>query len=290
MSKLSADLVHRFGDHVEAEAPDAHAAAVFECMARRGSCRRFKPDPVSQALIETLCALALASPSKSDLQQRDIVIIQDAAIRSRINELLADQEWIKGAPCLLIFLGNNRRQRQVHEWRGLAFANDHLDAFFNAAVDAGIALSAFVLAAEAVGLGCCPISVIRNHSDEVSRMLRLPDHVFPVAGLAFGWPLQPTYMSSAATAVGYGASRSLSRLHEGNGRRLRCQAQRRVSLPRPARRRRVRRKPSLRLERGQGPPVCAAGASRFRRFHQKERIQFGLNCMVPFSGIVMFAI
>ena len=94
MSKLSADLVHRFGDHVEAEAPDAHAAAVFECMARRGSCRRFKPDPVSQALIETLCALALASPSKSDLQQRDIVIIQDAAIRSRINELLADQEWI----------------------------------------------------------------------------------------------------------------------------------------------------------------------------------------------------
>ena len=195
MSKLSADLVHRFGDHVEAEAPDAHAAAVFERMARRGSCRRFKPDPVSQALIETLCALALASPSKSDLQQRDIVIIQDAAIRARINELLADQEWIKGAPHLLIFLGNNRRQRQVHEWRGLAFANDHLDAFFNAAVDAGIALSAFVLAAEAAGLGCCPISVIRNHSDEVSRMLGLPDHVFPVAGLAFGWPLQPTYMS-----------------------------------------------------------------------------------------------
>jgi nitroreductase len=195
MSKLSLDIVHRFGDQLEAEAPDAHAAAVFERMARRGSCRRFKPDPVSQALIETLCALALASPSKSDLQQRDIVVIQDVAIRSRINELLADQEWIKGAPHLLIFLGNNRRQRQVHEWRGLAFANDHLDAFFNAAVDTGIALSAFVVAAEAAGLGCCPISVIRNHSDEVSRMLGLPDHVFPVAGLAFGWPLQPTYMS-----------------------------------------------------------------------------------------------
>ena len=195
MSKLGADLAHRFGDHPLAEAPDAHAAAVFERMARRGSCRRFKPEPVSNALIETLCALALASPSKSDLQQRDIVIIEDAAIRSRINALVADQEWIKGAPHLLIFLGNNRRQRQVHVWRGIAFANDHLDAFFNAAVDAGIALSAFVLAAEAAGLGGCPISVIRNHSEEVSRLLGLPDHVFPVAGLAFGWPLQPMHMS-----------------------------------------------------------------------------------------------
>jgi len=83
----------------------------------------------------------------------------------------------------------------VHAWRGLAFANDHLDAFFNAAVDAGIALSAFAMAAEAAGLGCCPISVIRNHSEEVSGMLGLPDHVFPVAGLAFGWPLQPTHVS-----------------------------------------------------------------------------------------------
>jgi nitroreductase/FMN reductase [NAD(P)H] len=195
MSTLSADLAHRYGDSPVAEAPDPQAAAVFERMARRGSCRRFKTEPVSDALIQTVCALALAAPSKSDLQQRDIVIIEDKAMRARIDGLLAEQEWIKAAPHLLVFLGNNRRQRQVHEWRGLAFANDHLDAFFNAAVDAGIALSAFVTAAEAAGLGCCPISVIRNHSAEVSGMLQLPDHVFPVAGLAFGWPSQPTHMS-----------------------------------------------------------------------------------------------
>ncbi len=39
-----------------------------------------------------------------------------------------------------------------------------LDAFFNATVDAGIALSAFSIAAEAVGLGCCPISAVRNEA------------------------------------------------------------------------------------------------------------------------------
>ena len=66
--------------------------------------------------------------------------------------------------------------------------NDHLDAFFNAAVEAGIVLATFVAAAEAVGLGTCPVSAIRNFPDEVATVLKLPGHVFPVAGLCIGWP------------------------------------------------------------------------------------------------------
>lgn len=69
--------------------------------------------------------------------------------------------------------------------------NDHLDGFFNAAVDAGIALSAFVTAAERVGLGCCPLSVLRNQAARVSDLLGLPDRVLPVAGLTVGWPARP---------------------------------------------------------------------------------------------------
>jgi nitroreductase len=195
MSKWLDDLAHRFGERFAADVDNAHARGVFEQIASRGSCRRFKPDPVPNGLIEALCALALSSPSKSDLQQRDIVIVEDPKARARINELLADQEWIAAAPHLLVFLGNNRRQRQAHEWHAIPFANDHLDAFFNASVDAGIALSAFVIAAEAAGVGCCPISVIRNHSSEVSDLLGLPDHVFPVAGLGLGWPAGRTYIS-----------------------------------------------------------------------------------------------
>jgi nitroreductase/FMN reductase [NAD(P)H] len=195
MSKWTDDLTHRYGEPLDAQAPSDHAAACFERLARRGSCRRFKSDAVPNGLVRALCALALASPTKSDLQQRDILIVEDAAIRKRINELLADQEWIASAPHFLVCLGNNRRQRQIHEWRNIPFANDHLDAFFNASVDAGIALSAFVIAAEAAGLGCCPVSVIRNHSSEVSQLLGLPDHVFAVAGLGFGWPSAVPYPS-----------------------------------------------------------------------------------------------
>ncbi len=163
---------------------------------RAASAAAFATKPVSAALIETLAALALSAPTKSDLQQRDILIVDDPAIRDRIDTLLADQDWIPKAPHFLVFLGNNRRQRQIHDWTGIPFANDHLDAFFNAVGRCRHRASAFVLAAEAAGLGCCPVSVIRNHAEEVSGMLGLPDHVFPVAGLGFGWPSAPSYISS----------------------------------------------------------------------------------------------
>ena len=58
--------------------------------------RRFKPEPLPAAVLDTLAAVALSSPSKSDLQQRDILIVEDAAIRARINALLKDQDWIPG--------------------------------------------------------------------------------------------------------------------------------------------------------------------------------------------------
>jgi len=195
MKTLKELLDLRFGD-AGAIPTDLFGNEALRRLAGRGVVRRFKPERLPEGTLDTLAAVALSSPSKSDLQQRDILIVEDGAIRKRIDELLKDQDWIPACPHLLVFLGNNRRQRQVHEWRSHAFANDHLDAFFNAAVDAAIALEAFVAAAESAGLGCCPISVIRNHAEEVSELLGLPAHVFPVAGLGVGIPAGPAFVSA----------------------------------------------------------------------------------------------
>jgi nitroreductase/FMN reductase [NAD(P)H] len=193
LQDLAEALAARFADgtglEVSLEAGlGAQAAESLTRLAARGSVREFSDAPVDPGLLRLLSALALATPTKSDLQQRDIVLVTDPGLREALNALLADQPWTAGAPALLVFCGNNRRQRLLHRYRGRPFANDHLDAFFNAAVDAGIALAGYVAAAEALGLGCCPISALRNDPDEVSRLLGLPDHVFPVAGLAVGWP------------------------------------------------------------------------------------------------------
>lgn len=191
MPRSSSPLADRFGlDAADTDSADG-SSPIHEQLAVRASIRRFQPVAVPYPTLRRLCALALCAPTKSDLQQRDIIIVDAPAVKSEIAGLLTDgplgQKWIAGAPSLLIFCGNNRRQRRIHALRNRPFANDHLDAFFNAAVDAGIALSAFVIAAEAEGLGVCPISAVRNHSGTLSQILKLPDHVFPVAGLAVGY-------------------------------------------------------------------------------------------------------
>ena len=175
----------RYGDAIPA-VPDENET--LRSMARHRTMRHYTDRPVDPALLRTLAAVALAAPSKSDLQQADIVIVEDAGQRAALAALLPDNPWAKAAPAFLVFCGNNRRQRRLHELRGHGFANDHLDAFFNAAVEAGIVLGSFVAAAESVGLGTCPISAIRNLPDEVAKVLALPGHVFPVAGLCVGWP------------------------------------------------------------------------------------------------------
>lgn len=140
-------LAARYADPPAGTTQPAGVATLAR-LAARGSCRAFKPDPVSDELIDLLCAVALAAPSKSDLQQRDLIRVVDPELRDRLNTLAGGQDWVAAAPAMLVFCGNNNRQRRLHEWRGRAFANDHLDAFFNAAVDAAIALAAFVTAAE----------------------------------------------------------------------------------------------------------------------------------------------
>ena len=175
-------------------------------MAGRRVHRRTLDKPVDPALIRLLCACALSAPSKSDLQQADIVIL-DKPEQSAIADLIPDQPFIRVAPAFLVFLANGRRLPEISRMRGKPFPNDHLDQFFNAAVDAGIVLATFLCAADAVGLGTCPISVIRDHSAKVSEMLMLPHRVIPVAGLTVGWPSEAGHISPRLSLA--------STLHEG---------------------------------------------------------------------------
>ena len=194
MRELFDALNHRFDAQLGPPDETVAPTEALRSMASRRSHRRFKAEPLSLELLQMLCAVALSAPSKSDMQARDIVIVRNKAKHQRLAEMVG-QEWLPSAPELLVFCANNKRQRQIHEWREKPFENDHLDAFFNPAVDAGIAMQAFVTAAESIGLGCCPISGIRNDCALVNEVLELPEYVFPVVGLGVGWPSGAGHMS-----------------------------------------------------------------------------------------------
>jgi nitroreductase len=195
LQRIERALTERFGARIPVAADQPGVEALARLLEHR-SHRKYAPQPVSAELLQLLFACALSSPSKSDLQQADIVHVRDAVKRKTIADLVPDMPWVRNAPVFLLFCGNNRRIRQVAELRGKPFANDHLDAFMNSAVDAGIVLASFIHAAEAAGLGCCPISSVRNHAQAVSDLLELPDWVFPLAGLCVGYPSEPGMITS----------------------------------------------------------------------------------------------
>ena len=193
--RIERAIAERFGAKIPVAADQAGVDSLARILEHR-SHRRYTAQAVSPGLLQLLFACALSAPSKSDLQQADIVHVADSAKRTTIADLIPDNPWVRTAPVFLIFCGNNRRTRQVAEWRGKPFANDHLDAFMNSAVDAGIVLMNFINAAEAAGLGCCPISSVRNHAQKISDLLELPDWVFPLAGLCVGYPSEAGMITS----------------------------------------------------------------------------------------------
>lgn len=185
--KTNEQIHKRFGLPLETGSAETSNKTLIDILGRQ-SCRLFKNAPVPEELLQTLLAAAFSAPSKSDLQQSCVIRIKNMDKQRRIAALSPHTNWIANAPVFMVWCGDSRRIRRLSEWRDHPFANDHLDAFMNAAVDTGIAMQTFIIAAESVGLGCCPVSQIRDQIKPLSNELELPEWVFPVAGLCVGWP------------------------------------------------------------------------------------------------------
>jgi nitroreductase/FMN reductase [NAD(P)H] len=192
---LEADFTARFGlaasANYAAELEEAdltpEAASALSCILSRRSYRRFTDQPVPEALYAALLACAQSAPAKSDLQQYSILDVRDPAKKVALAGL-CDTAWMADAPVLLVFCGDLRRAQLVCEMRGHAYAQNTLDSFMNATVDAALAMQAMIVAADAARLGSCCISQVRKRLPETADLLGLPDGVFPISGLAVGWP------------------------------------------------------------------------------------------------------
>jgi FMN reductase [NAD(P)H] len=157
-------------------------------MLGRRTCRRYLAKVPPPEVIEALLDVAFASSSKSDYQQASVIVVEDDAQRQRIAALAPAMPWIALAPAFLEFCADARRLEQVCATRNRPARNRNIEALFNATVDAALVMQTYIVAAETIGLGCCPISVIRNRLSELRAILSLPERVLPVAGLCVGYP------------------------------------------------------------------------------------------------------
>ena len=128
--------------------------------------RRYTDEDVPDALLDALLAAAQSAPSKSDLQQYSVVVMRDPARIKQIADWIGTMDWIATAPVFLVWCGDMRRGQRLCAMHGMPHANNNLDTFLNTAVDCTLAMAAFMAAADAVGLGTCPISYVRSHIEK----------------------------------------------------------------------------------------------------------------------------
>ena len=191
-SKLFAD---RYAKEIDLDFSKIQETATLKSILSRRSIRKFLNKPISKELLTLILAAAQSAPSKSNLQQYSILVIQEQNIKNEISNLIGNTKWALTAPIFLLYLADIRRNIKITNNRGYDHKNNNVDTFMNSVIDAALAMQSIICASESLGLGVCPISMVRNIIEEVKVICKLPKGVFPIAGLALGWPDQTSNVS-----------------------------------------------------------------------------------------------
>lgn len=153
------------------------------------SVRAFLPDPLEDHVLPTLVAAAQSAPSSSNLQAWSVIAVRDAERKQRLAELAGDQEHIRIAPLLLVWVADLARAQALGSSAGVRLeATQHLESTVVAFLDAALAAQNALVAAESLGLGTVYIGAVRNHPEQVAAVLGLPEGAAAVVGLVVGRP------------------------------------------------------------------------------------------------------
>lgn len=188
MIEVSKLYFNRYGKYSDKDFSKVDVSDLFNTIVSRASIRKFSKKNIPKELLTLLITAAQSAPSKSNLQQYSILVIQNKSIKKEISNLIGNTKWALTAPVFLLFLADIRRNIKITNHKGYNHKNNNVDTFMNGVIDAALSMQSMICASESIGLGVCPISMIRNIIEEVKTLCKLPKGVFPIAGLAIGWP------------------------------------------------------------------------------------------------------
>lgn len=182
----------------------------------RKVCRAFKNIPIKSNVVENLLKAAQHAPSGSNMQPWEIYIVMNNKLenlRKKILEAANEKNRNYGPP----FSGEvpekylNRRKKLMDNMK-CYLSKDNLNlsyifkgslTFFNApavafiyihkslyptrSIDIGSYMVYFMLTAEILGLGTCPIGYIRGVSDVINEFIGVSDEFILEIAIAFGY-------------------------------------------------------------------------------------------------------
>jgi nitroreductase len=153
------------------------------------SIRAFKPTPIADELIESVCADAITGGSSSgNLNSVSLVLTRDEDRKKKLFDLHFKQPMILQAPLLITFCADWYRTREWLRLRGARDNFNNLLGYHVAAFDAMIVAQNVCLGFEAHGLGICYMGTTLHSMPEIAELLELPETCAPVTTIVVGYP------------------------------------------------------------------------------------------------------
>ena len=159
-------------------------------MSNRVSVRDFVPNQQipKETIVEIIGAAQKASTS-FNLQTYCAISITDKELRKQIAELSENQDFIIDASAFIVVCTDLHKIDLINQITGRTY---YQEKFFESTlmgiIDATLFGQALASAAESYGLGICFVGGIRSNIERIDAMLKLPQKVFPLFGLAIGYP------------------------------------------------------------------------------------------------------
>jgi FMN reductase (NADPH) len=147
---------------------------VIDTLLNRKSIRRYKDEVPSDEVVETIVRSGQQAPFA--YQMGSLLLSRDRACNPF------------KAPLLFTICIDSHRHEVVMARRGWRMVQNDLSLLLFGIQDATLMAENMVIAAESMGLGSCFLGGVPYDAEKIARQYKLPTRVFPLVGLAMGYP------------------------------------------------------------------------------------------------------
>ncbi|WP_419175508.1 nitroreductase family protein [Desulfosediminicola sp.] len=170
---------------------------VIDSILQRRSVRAYSDRLIPQEERELIIQCAMRAPTAGNMMLYSIIEVTDHEKKEQLVKTCDNQPFIAKAPFVLLFLADMQRWYDYYRLSGVpqlcreqgrSFKQPEESDLMLACCDALIAAQNTVVAAESLGIGSCYIGDIMENYEVHRKMFQLPDLVFPITMLCFGYP------------------------------------------------------------------------------------------------------
>lgn len=170
---------------------------ILKVIYERKSIRAYENRDIPEDVKDEIIKAAMKAPTAGNMMLYSIIEVTEQSIKDTLAETCDNQPFIAKAPLVLLFLADYQRwydyfiNSEVPELckrMNIEMRRPQEGDLFLACSDAIIAAQNAVIASESLGVGSCYIGDIMESYEIHRKLFYLPQYVFPIVLLCFGYP------------------------------------------------------------------------------------------------------